>query len=72
MASRKTGQKVTDTSEDSGFTVFFSDFSLRHPLPLPPPPKKNKLKKNKQTVSEDLFNAYSLQLFNLIPEFQMK
>lgn len=61
---------MTDTSEDSGFTVFFSDFSLRQSLPLSPPPKKNKLKK--KTVSEDLFNAYSLQLFNLIPEFQMK
>lgn len=35
MASRKTSQKVTDTSEDSGFTVFFSDFSLRPPFPLP-------------------------------------
>lgn len=50
MASRKTGQNVTDTSEDSGFTVFFSDFSLRQSLPLSPPPKKNKLKKKKLLV----------------------
>lgn len=48
MASRKTGQKVTDTSEDSGFTVFFSDFSLRPPFPLPP--KKEQVKKKKKKL----------------------